>query len=93
MQQPPIFEGETIACAFPLHSGIIPAKPYPNVSYALLYQAIGWKMDKVELGPHLCVAKHHLGWTIHTCRNNANFTLAIGAITDAINLLIIHVEI
>jgi len=42
MQQPPIFEGvKPWLVAFSLRSGIIPAKPYPVVSYALLYQATG----------------------------------------------------
>lgn len=33
--------GKLWLVAFPLRSGIIPAKPYPDVSYALLYQATG----------------------------------------------------
>jgi hypothetical protein len=33
--------GKLWLVAFPPRSGIIPAKPYPDVSYALLYQATG----------------------------------------------------
>ena len=33
--------GKLWLVVFPLRSGIIPAKPYPDVFYALLYQATG----------------------------------------------------
>ena len=43
--------------------------------------------------PHLRVAKHHLGRTIHICRKNANLTLAVAAIAHAIDFLLIHIQI
>src|SRR5215467_3148798 len=44
-------------------------------------------------GPHFRVTKHHLGWTIHIIRNNANLTLAVGAVAHTSDFLMIHIQL